>query len=108
MDRWQIDAEVTKPTPAGSPQFPRVESQHDPVIEAVENNPIKSDEPHKPGFLGPPAGDASRRLEGKEKLWNETCNPGDSALVGMQAAAGGFVLGVVSTLLGIYVLMQIY
>lgn len=52
------------------------------------------------------SGKAINRRRGKR--WHETCIPGNPPLIGMQAAAGGFLLGVAATLLGLYILTRLH
>ena len=120
MDRWALytAGKISKPTP--SPQLLRLESHRDFVIESIDHHPPGSlalhdlsgqciavdivaiedalagpcSELYRPGLISVSSQVANRR---RENLWHETCRPGTPPLVSLQAAVGGFALGVIAT-----------
>jgi hypothetical protein len=120
MDRWALytAGKISKPTQ--SPQLLRLESHGDFVIESIDRHPPEGRElPDLSGqciavdivaiedvLAGPCSGldraglisrtsqAANRR---REKQWHESCRPGTPPLFTLQAAVGGFALGVIAT-----------
>lgn len=119
MDRWALytAGKISKPTP--SPQVLRLEAHGDFVIESIDRHPLGSCELHdlsgqciamdivaiedalagpcselyRPSLISRSSHVVNRR---REKLWHESCRPGTPPLVTLQAAVGGFALGVVA------------
>lgn len=120
MDRWALytAGKISKPTQ--SPQLLRLESHGDFVIESMDNHPPEGSELcdlsgpsiavdtvaiedtlerpgcdlHRPGLISCSSQSVNRR---RGKQWHETCRPGTPPLVTLQAAVGGFALGVIAT-----------
>jgi hypothetical protein len=62
---------------------------------SIENTLIGyCSELYRPGLISRSSQVVTRR---RERLWHETCQPGRPPLVTLQAAVGGFALGVLAT-----------
>ena len=120
MDRWELytTGKISKPTQ--SPQLLRLESHGDFVIESIDLHPPQGrelpdlsgpciavdivaiedalagpcSELYRPGLISASSQVVNRR---REKQWHESCRPGTPPLVTLQAAVGGFALGVIAT-----------
>jgi len=120
MDRWALytAGKISKPTQ--SPQLLRLESHGHFVIESIDHHPPEGRELpdlseqciavdivaiedalagpcsalYRPGLISVSSQVANRR---REQLWHESCRPGTPPLVTLQAAVGGFALGVIAT-----------
>jgi hypothetical protein len=120
MDRWELytAGKISKPTT--SPQLLRLESHGDFVVESIDRHPPQGrelpdlsgpciavdivtiedalgdpcSELYRPSLISVSSQIANRR---REKLWHESCRPGKPPLVTLQAAVGGFALGVIAT-----------
>lgn len=115
MDRWELYTAGKIPKPTESLQLSRVVSHGDFVIEAIEA--IEAIDPPEGGDPDVSANDTvpgegsnrGRRWEKerqKERIWNETCDPGKPPMRSLQAAACGFILGVAATLLAFFVITR--
>ena len=119
MDRWALYTAGKTSKPTQSPQLLRLESHGDFVIESIDRHPPENRELHdlsgpciavdivaiedalagpcselyRPDLISVSSQAVNRR---REKQWHESCRPGTPPLVTLQAAVGGFALGVVA------------
>lgn len=129
MDRWALytAGKISKPT--RSPQLLRLEPLGDFVIQSMNYPPRESreicalsastlaldtvaiedaqgascSELHRPGLISCSSQAVNQR---REKQWHESCSPGTPPLFTLQAAVGGFALGVIATVTSVVFFWQ--